>query len=131
MLHDTTEGERLDRGVYTMYGMNRTKTTAPATDVGLYCERGGFLSIPAAGRSRHCDPCTCRPSLPGMRQLPLARRMAFSSHGRLDENAAITDGPYGEPLEINGVRVSLHPAGHILGSAQIRLEHEESLGCLG
>jgi putative mRNA 3-end processing factor len=29
---------------------------------------------------------------------------------------------YGEPLEIDGVRVSFHPAGHILGSAQIRVE---------
>ena len=29
---------------------------------------------------------------------------------------------YGEHLEHNGVRVSFHPAGHILGSAQIRVE---------
>ncbi len=32
--------------------------------------------------------------------------------------------PYGEHVDVNGVRVSLHPAGHILGSAQDRLEHE-------
>lgn len=31
--------------------------------------------------------------------------------------------PYGEPIEMNGVRVSLHPAGHVLGSAQVRIEH--------
>ncbi len=30
---------------------------------------------------------------------------------------------YGETVSINGVRVSLHPAGHVLGSAQVRLEH--------
>ncbi len=30
---------------------------------------------------------------------------------------------YGEPIVINGVRVSFHPAGHIIGSAQIRLEY--------
>lgn len=30
---------------------------------------------------------------------------------------------YGEPLVHHGVRVSLHPAGHVLGSAQVRLEH--------
>jgi putative mRNA 3-end processing factor len=30
---------------------------------------------------------------------------------------------YGEPVTVNGVRVSLHPAGHVLGSAQVRLEH--------
>jgi putative mRNA 3-end processing factor len=31
--------------------------------------------------------------------------------------------PYGEVRNINGVSVSLHPAGHILGSAQVRIEH--------
>ena len=31
---------------------------------------------------------------------------------------------YGETVDINGVGVSLHPAGHILGSAQIRVEHK-------
>ncbi len=31
--------------------------------------------------------------------------------------------PYGEVLTHNGVRISFHPAGHVLGSAQIRLEH--------
>ena len=31
--------------------------------------------------------------------------------------------PYGEAIEHHGVRVSLHPAGHVLGSAQVRLEH--------
>jgi putative mRNA 3-end processing factor len=30
---------------------------------------------------------------------------------------------YGEAIHINGVRVSLHPAGHVLGSAQVRIEH--------
>jgi putative mRNA 3-end processing factor len=30
---------------------------------------------------------------------------------------------YGEPITHHGVRLSLHPAGHVLGSAQVRLEH--------
>ncbi|HSI54059.1 MAG TPA: ligase-associated DNA damage response exonuclease [Ramlibacter sp.] len=30
---------------------------------------------------------------------------------------------YGERIVQNGVTVSLHPAGHVLGSAQVRLEH--------
>lgn len=30
---------------------------------------------------------------------------------------------YGEARVVNGVRISFHPAGHILGSSQIRLEH--------
>ncbi len=31
---------------------------------------------------------------------------------------------YGEKVEIEGVGVSLHPAGHVLGSAQVRLERD-------
>jgi putative mRNA 3-end processing factor len=30
---------------------------------------------------------------------------------------------YGETIDHHGVRLSLHPAGHVLGSAQVRLEH--------
>ena len=30
---------------------------------------------------------------------------------------------WGEPVHLGGVRLSLHPAGHVLGSAQVRLEH--------
>jgi putative mRNA 3-end processing factor len=30
---------------------------------------------------------------------------------------------YGEAVVIDGVRISLHPAGHVLGSAQVRVEH--------
>ena len=31
---------------------------------------------------------------------------------------------YGEAVTINGVHVSLHPAGHVLGSAQVRIEKD-------
>ena len=31
---------------------------------------------------------------------------------------------YNQPIQINGVTVSMHPAGHIIGSAQIRLEYK-------
>ncbi|MCD6025943.1 MAG: ligase-associated box helicase [Solimicrobium sp.] len=31
--------------------------------------------------------------------------------------------PYGVPLTHNGVQLSFHPAGHVLGSAQVRLEY--------
>ena len=32
--------------------------------------------------------------------------------------------PYGVRIDHHGVRLSLHPAGHVLGSAQVRLEHK-------
>jgi putative mRNA 3-end processing factor len=41
---------------------------------------------------------------------------------RLGGEARIETLGYGEAVERNGVRVSLHPAGHVLGSAQVRIE---------
>ncbi|UWQ20181.1 ligase-associated DNA damage response exonuclease [Jannaschia sp. W003] len=37
---------------------------------------------------------------------------------------------YGEVREIGGVRVSFHPAGHVPGSAQIRVEHRGEVWCV-
>jgi putative mRNA 3-end processing factor len=42
---------------------------------------------------------------------------------RMGEAASIESLPLGASIDINGVRVSLHPAGHILGSAQVRIEY--------
>jgi putative mRNA 3-end processing factor len=43
---------------------------------------------------------------------------------RLGSEARIRSIPFGRPIELNGVRLSLHPAGHILGSAQVRVEYQ-------
>lgn len=42
---------------------------------------------------------------------------------RLGPDIALQGLAYGEAVVIDGVRVSLHPAGHVLGSAQVRIEH--------
>jgi putative mRNA 3-end processing factor len=41
---------------------------------------------------------------------------------RLGDDVAIESLPYGQTTLIGGARVSFHPAGHVLGSAQIRIE---------
>ena len=90
---------------------------------GLYCPPGDF----------YIDPWR-----------PVARAVithAHSDHARVGHGdylaAARSEGvlrsrlgdirlqtlPYGEKVVHNGVTVSLHPAGHVLGSAQVRLEH--------
>jgi putative mRNA 3-end processing factor len=43
---------------------------------------------------------------------------------RLGSEISLQTIAYHEPLEINGVKISLHPAGHIPGSAQVRLEYK-------
>ncbi|MEP7069614.1 MAG: ligase-associated DNA damage response exonuclease [Usitatibacter sp.] len=41
---------------------------------------------------------------------------------RLGPDARIEGLEYGESRDLNGVKISLHPAGHVLGSAQVRIE---------
>jgi putative mRNA 3-end processing factor len=46
---------------------------------------------------------------------------------RLPADAEVRLVPYGEPLACGATRISLHPAGHVLGSAQVRIEHQGSV----
>lgn len=43
---------------------------------------------------------------------------------RLGNDISLQTVDYGEKFSINGVQFSLHPAGHVIGSAQIRVEHK-------
>jgi putative mRNA 3-end processing factor len=92
---------------------------------GLYCPAGDF----------HIDPWR-----------PVARAVLTHAHAdhartghtsylatavsegvlrtRLGQGIALQGVAYGEAVQINGVRISLHPAGHVLGSAQVRVEHQ-------
>ena len=42
---------------------------------------------------------------------------------RLGKNISAEGMEYNESIDVNGVKISLHPAGHIPGSAQVRLEY--------
>ncbi|MGE5097312.1 MAG: ligase-associated DNA damage response exonuclease [Betaproteobacteria bacterium] len=94
------------------------------TDRGLYCAAGGFHIDPWLPVDRavitHAHGDHARPGstayLSAQCGLPILR-------ARLGEEAALEGMAYGEARDINGVRVSLHPAGHVLGSSQVRLEH--------
>jgi putative mRNA 3-end processing factor len=92
------------------------------TPAGLYCESGAFHLDPSQPVERallthaHSDHAT-----PGSRHYLCAAPGAAVLQRRLP-GASIETLPYGEPRTIGDVRVSFHPAGHILGSAQIRIE---------
>ncbi|MDQ6621203.1 MAG: ligase-associated DNA damage response exonuclease [Pseudomonadota bacterium] len=94
------------------------------SDAGLYCPAGDF----------HIDPWR-----------PVARALITHAHGdharggsdaylaaaegwpllatRLPPESTIETCVYGERRRMGEIDVSFHPAGHVLGSAQIRLEH--------
>jgi putative mRNA 3-end processing factor len=46
---------------------------------------------------------------------------------RLGENISLQTVEYGEKFIINGVTFSLHPAGHIIGSSQVRMEYKNEV----
>ena len=93
------------------------------TDAGLYCADGDF----------HVDPWG-----------PVPRALITHAHGdharagsaaylcadacapllrrRFGPEAVVESVAYGQPIAMGSTRVSFHPAGHVLGSAQIRIE---------
>ncbi|HEX9321841.1 MAG TPA: ligase-associated DNA damage response exonuclease [Xanthobacteraceae bacterium] len=95
------------------------------TPTGLCCRAGGFYIDPLRPVDRalltHAHSDHARPG--HHRVLATAETLDLMRlrHG---EGFAATAQPiaYGERLDIDGVTVSFHPAGHVLGSAQIRIE---------
>jgi putative mRNA 3-end processing factor len=110
---------------------------------GLYCAAGGFHIDPWHSVERavitHAHGDHARPGstayLCAEPCVPLlARRLAAAGESTAVDGGDPSGGagqtreprveslPYGKPLAMGGVRVSFHPAGHILGSAQVRIE---------
>lgn len=91
---------------------------------GLYCERGDFYidpwrSVPRAVITHaHSDHARW-----GCGRYLTSHDGRHVLQARMGETAVIDSVAYGETIDHHGVKVSLHPAGHILGSAQIRVEY--------
>ncbi len=93
---------------------------------GLWCPPGGFYIDPVRPVARalvshgHADHAT-----PGHGAVMATAETLDIMAIRQGERMTGTLDPvrYGETRTINGVRVSFHPAGHVLGSAQIAVEH--------
>ncbi len=93
------------------------------TENGLACKGGGFHIDPRGPVERavithaHADHAGR-----GCRHYLAAREGIHILRTRLGSEASIQFVEYGEIVDLNGYRLSLHPAGHILGSAQVRIE---------
>jgi putative mRNA 3-end processing factor len=107
----------------------RPETWLRVLPAGLHCEPGDFFIDPVRPVERavvthgHADHAR-----PGNRHvLATAGTLAIMA-ARFGADAIGATQPLdtGVPLTVGDVRVSLHPAGHVLGSAQVRLEHQ---GC--
>jgi putative mRNA 3-end processing factor len=95
-----------------------------ATPEGLYCPPGDFHIDPwrpvsqAVITHAHADHAR-----PGHAAYLASRDSDGVLRARLGADIALQTLAYGESIERRGVRISLHPAGHVLGSAQVRVEH--------
>ena len=94
-----------------------------ARETGLYCPAGDFHIDPALPVDRalithaHSDHAS-----PGSHAYLTARPGEALLRARIGDDAAIQSEPYGASIRIGEVSVSFHPAGHILGASQIRIE---------
>lgn len=99
-------------------------TLLQLTENGLYCAAGDFHIDPwqpvdrAVITHAHSDHARwgCAHYLTTRAGEPVLRV-------RMGPAADIRALGYGEPVRLNGVQVTLLPAGHVLGSAQVRLEY--------
>lgn len=93
------------------------------TPAGLYCPAGDFHVDPwqpvssAVITHAHSDHAT-----PGSDRYLTADDGVGVLRARIGAEALIQAIGYSEPIRIHDVTVSLHPAGHILGSSQVRIE---------
>lgn len=93
------------------------------TTEGLYCPQGKFYIDPWKPVDRavitHAHSDHARPGSKNYLCHPLTKPILQL---RLGDNAYQT-AEWGEVVHMNGVKVSLHPAGHIIGSSQVRVEY--------
>jgi putative mRNA 3-end processing factor len=95
-----------------------------STDAGLYCAAGDFYVDPwrpverAVVTHAHADHACW-----GCGKYLTTDDGRTVLRARVADAAEIETLAYRGVINLGGVRVSLHPAGHILGSAQVRLEH--------
>jgi putative mRNA 3-end processing factor len=93
---------------------------------GLFCPAGGFHVDPwlpverAVTTHAHADHAR-----PGSRAYLATPPGAAVLRARLGPQIAVESLEYGRRLRLGGVTVSLHPAGHCLGSCQVRIEAEQ------
>ena len=96
---------------------------------GLFCEPGGFFIDPVRAVDRaivtHAHSDHARPGNAAVLASPATAVLMQVRMGE-GRTGALHTLRWGEPIAIGDVRVSLQPAGHVLGSAQVVMEHAGS-----
>jgi putative mRNA 3-end processing factor len=92
------------------------------TDKGLYCEQGNFYIDPLKPVEKaiitHAHSDHAKAGHGSYLCHPITKKLLQVRLGKYSYQSI----EWGESLYINGIHISLHPAGHVAGSSQIRLE---------
>jgi len=105
--------------------MSAEKKLIKFTEKGIYCPQGRFYLDPwypvdyAVISHGHADHARW-----GMKRYLCSDDSKAILQHRLGADINIESIPYGKEIKINDVLVSFYPAGHVIGSAQIRLEYK-------
>ncbi len=103
--------------------MTQNDNLLEQTPAGLYCRAGNFYVDPwkpvesAIITHGHSDHARW-----GSKHYLAATGNEDILKARLGEDIDLRIVEYGDRFSINGLKISLHPAGHLLGSAQVRIE---------
>jgi len=102
------------------------------TENGIYCPQGGFYIDPL----RPVDRAIITHAHADHARFGSKRYLSSSLNRnilklRLGQEIDLSTMQYGETQRINGVKISFHPAGHIWGSSQIRLEYKGEIWVAG
>ena len=95
------------------------------TNKGIYCKQGGFYIDP-------WQPVELAVTTHGHADHVRSGNKAYLCHEltkpvllqRLGTDLPVETLPYNKEITINGVKLSLFPAGHVIGSAQVKLEYK-------
>jgi len=97
------------------------------TPAGLCCAPGGFHIDPIRPVNRavitHGHSDHARPGHGNVLATQETLDLMRLRYGE-DFAASVQALRYGEPLKVGAVTITLHPAGHVLGSAQVAVEHQ-------
>jgi putative mRNA 3-end processing factor len=95
---------------------------------GLYCPAGNFHIDPkgavdhAIVTHAHSDHARR-----GAKQYYCVKSGVDLLRVRVGKNISVRTFEFGQVFEMNGVKVSFHPAGHILGSSQVRMQYNDQV----
>ncbi|MBS1612395.1 MAG: DNA ligase-associated DEXH box helicase, partial [Bacteroidetes bacterium] len=95
------------------------------TDKGIYCPQGDFYIDPWRGVKRAIITHAHSDHSRWGSQYYLAHKLSEPiMRLRLGQDINLETVDYHQPIYMNNVKVTLYPAGHIIGSAQVRVEYE-------